>query len=217
MEPPAGVTQSGTGSGIDAPRAARNDLRRYARYQGWDRRHLGTIRRFLDPHPGERILEVGCGPGHLTKRLQDLGCRAIGVDANPQAPDAAIARDVQVMRAERLEFADGSFDKVLAVHAIEHFPELPAALGEMARVLRPGGLMLLVYPAEPIRGLFATLDALVIYRNPLRARDLHLHKLRPARVRALADAVGLEHVHSEFNLFTSPQFVTLLRKPSAAP
>jgi SAM-dependent methyltransferase len=211
-----GLTQAGTGSD-DRSRTAIGDLRRYAHYQGWDRRHLGTIRRFLDPRPGERVLEVGCGPGHLTKRLQDLGCRAVGVDANPQAPDAAIADDVRVMRAEALAFPDSSFDKVLAVHAIEHFPDLPGGVSEMARVLRPGGLMLLVYPAEPIRGLFATLDAIVLYRNPLRARDLHLHKLRPARVRALADAVGLEHVHSEFNLFTSPQFVTLLRKPYAAP
>lgn len=192
------------------------DLLRYARYQGWDSRHLTTVRRYLDPRPGERILEVGCGPGHLTRRLEDLGCLAVGVDANPQAAQAAIARDVRIMRAERLDFADESFDKVVAIHAIEHFPQLPEALAEMARVLRPGGSMLLVYPAEPIRGLFATLDAIVLYGNPLRARDLHLHKLRPAVVRALTDRLGLEHVRSRFQLLTSPQFVTLLRKPAVA-
>lgn len=212
MERSSGLTEAEQ-ERAPARRTPLEDLRRYAHYQGWDRRHLSTIRRFLDPQPGERVLEVGCGPGHLTKRLQDLGCLAIGVDANPQAPEAAIARDVRVMRAEHLEFPDGSFDKVLAIHAIEHFPELAASFAEMARVLRPGGLMLLVYPAEPIRGLFATIDAIVLYRNPLRARDLHLHKLRPSSVRALADSTGLEHLHSEFNLFTSPQFVTLLRKP----
>ena len=175
---------------------------------------MATVRRFVDAQPGARILEVGCGPGHLTKRLEDLGCQATGIDANPQVGDTAVARDVRVMRVEDLGFPDGHFDAVVAVHAMEHFPDLEAAMAEMARVLRAGGRMLLIYPAEPIRGLFAVPDAIVIYRNPFRARELHLHKLRPGKVRALAEAVGLLHVHSEFNLLSSPQFVTVLRKPA---
>jgi SAM-dependent methyltransferase len=192
----------------------RASLRRYALFQRWDSRHLETVRRLLDPQPGERILEVGCGPGHLVQRLEELGCRAIGVDANPEAVSNAIASDVRLMWVEQLAFADSSFDAVVAIHAIEHFPHLDEAMAEMARVLRPGGALLLVYPAEPIRGLFAVPDAIVLYGNPLRARDLHLHKLRPADVSALGAQVGLEHVHSEFNLLSSPQQVTVLRKPS---
>ena len=204
----AGTTRRAKGTVPSSDR-----LRRYALRQPWDRRHLATIRRLLDPQPGDRILEVGCGPGHLTRRLEDLGCQATGIDANPEVADTAIARDVRVMRVEELAFPDGHFDKIVAVHAIEHFPRLEQALAEMARVLRTGGTMLLIYPAEPIRGLFAVPDAITIYHNPFRARELHLHKLRPADVRALAEAVGLAHVHSEFNLLSSPQFVTVLQKP----
>lgn len=205
-----GPSPSGPGRARPGPGA----LRRYALSQRWDPRHIATVRRFVDAQPGARILEVGCGPGHLTKRLEDLGCQATGIDANPQVGDTAVARDVRVMRVEDLGFPDGHFDAVVAVHAMEHFPDLEAAMAEMARVLRAGGRMLLIYPAEPIRGLFAVPDAIVIYRNPFRARELHLHKLRPGKVRALAEAVGLLHVHSEFNLLSSPQFVTVLRKPA---
>lgn len=205
----AGTSGQGEGRADATPR----DLRRYALAQRWDARHLGTIRRLVDPQPGERVLEVGCGRGHLTKRLDELGTDCIGVDANPEAAREAIARDVRTMRAEELAFADGSFDLVVAVHAIEHFPQLEAAMSEMARVLRPGGRMLVIYPAEPIRGLFAVPDALIIYRNPLKALVLHRHRLRPPRVRELAAAVGLLHVHSEFNWLSSPQYVTVLRKP----
>jgi ubiquinone/menaquinone biosynthesis C-methylase UbiE len=203
-------SERGTPRASPGPR----DLLRYALRQGWDPRHLGTVRRLLAPAPGERILEVGCGRGHLTRRLEALGAQVTGVDANPQAASAALAGDVRTMSVEALEFSDAHFDKVVSVHAIEHFPHLEQGMAEMARVLRPGGLMLLIYPAEPIRGLFAVPDAITIYRNPFRARDLHLHKLRPATVRALAAAVGLEHVRSEFSLITAPQFATVLRKPA---
>jgi len=80
--------------------------------------------------------------------------------------------------------------------------------------VKPGGRMLFIYPAEPIRGLFAVPDAIIIYRNPFKARQLHRQKLRPKTVCAIGVAAGLEPVHSEFQLLSSPQFVTVLRKPA---
>lgn len=187
-------------------------MRRYALSQHWDDQHLRVAKRLLDPQPGTRILEVGSGRGHLTRQLDELGAVATGIDANPAAADHAVARDIRVMAVERIDFRDGEFDQVVAVHAIEHFPELEPAFAEMARVLRPGGRMLLVYPYEPIRGLGAVPDAITIYRNPFRARELHRHNLRPARVRALGAQAGLDHVHTEFR-YVLPQFITLLHKP----
>ena len=188
-----------------------DDMGRYALAQRWDAQHLGTIRRLLDPQPGTRILEVGSGRGHLTCQLDRLGAIATGVDANPAAATHALARDIRVMDVERLEFADEEFDQLVSVHAIEHFPNLAGAFAEMARVLRPGGRMLLVYPWEPIRGIGAVPDAITIYRNPFRARQMHLQKPRPGQVRRLGEDVGLAHVHTEFRAFW-PQFTTLLRK-----
>ena len=188
-----------------------DDMGRYALAQHLDSEHLPTVRRLLDPQPGTRILEVGSGRGLLTSQLDRLGAIATGVDANPTVSKHALARDIRVMSVEHLEFADDEFDQVVSVHAIEHFPNLPAAFAEMARVLRPGGPMLLIYPWEPIRGLGAILDAITIYRNPFRARQIHLQKPRPAMVRKLGQDVGLTHVHTEFKTFW-PQFSTLLRK-----
>jgi ubiquinone/menaquinone biosynthesis C-methylase UbiE len=194
--------------------ASSNDYRRYALRQRWDSGHLRTVRRLLDPQPGTRILEVGSGRGHLTKRLDELGTIATGIDLNAEAVATAIARDIRLMSVEALGFPDGEFDQLVAVHAIEHFPDLPLAMGEMARVLRPGGRMLLIYPAEPIRGLFAVPDAIIIYRNPFKARELHRQRLWPRKVCAIGSAAGLEPDHSEFQLLSSPQFATVLRKPT---
>jgi SAM-dependent methyltransferase len=191
------------------------DMGRYALTQRWDAQHLATIRRLLDPQPGTRILEVGSGRGHLTSQLDRLGAIATGVDANPAAADHALARDIRVMNVERLEFADDEFDQLVSVHAIEHFPNLAGAFAEMARVLRPGGRMLLIYPWEPIRGVGAVPDAITLYRNPFRARQMHLQKPRPGMVRKLAEDVGLTHVHTEFKIFW-PQFTTLLHKVDEA-
>lgn len=189
-----------------------DDLRRYALRQRWDESHLRTTRRLIDPQPGTRMLEVGSGRGYLTRQLDALGVVATGIDANPAAAVHAIARDIRLMRVEQIEFRDGEFDHVIAIHAIEHFPELELAFAEMARVLRPGGAMLLTYPWEPIRGIGAVPDAITIYRNPFRARELHRHNLRPSHVRRLGSAVGLEHAHTEFRVMW-PQFTTVLRKP----
>jgi ubiquinone/menaquinone biosynthesis C-methylase UbiE len=188
------------------------DFRRYALSQRWDPGHLKTVRRLLGPQPGTRILEVGSGRGFLSQRLDLLGAVATGIDLNAQAVENAVARDVREMSVMELDFPDAEFDHVVAVHVIEHLPDLDSALREMARVLKPGGRMLFIYPAEPIRGLFAVPDAIIIYRNPFKARQLHRQRLWPRKVSAMAAAAGLEPVHSEFQLLSSPQFVTLLEK-----
>jgi ubiquinone/menaquinone biosynthesis C-methylase UbiE len=205
------VTDAERPGGRRTPNA--RDMKRYALAQRWGGQHITTVKRLLDPQPGMRILEVGSGRGQLATRSEALGADVTGIDANPEAAQNAIAKDIRTMRVEDLDFPDATFDQLVAIHAIEHFPLIAEAFGEMARVLKPGGKMLLIYPAEPIRGLFSVPDAIIIYRNPFRSRELHRHKLRPSKVRRLADAVGLEHLHSEFQLLTSPQFVTVLRKP----
>lgn len=192
----------------------RYDSLRYALVNRWDDRHLHTFERLLGPSPGPRVLEVGCGRGHLTKALQNLGLDVTGIDANPQAAAVAVTDGVHTMHAEALEFPDASFDTVVSVHAIEHIPPIEGAFAEMARVVRPGGRILLIYPAEPVQGVWAVPTSVILYRNPFKARRVHCHWLWPSKVRRLAAGAGLEHLHSEFNLFSSPQFVTLLRRPA---
>jgi ubiquinone/menaquinone biosynthesis C-methylase UbiE len=176
------------------------------------RRHLGRVRRFLDPQPHERLLEVGCSRGYLTRLVQELAPHTHGVDLNAKAIARGVTSGLTVMDAQQLAFRDESFDKMFSFHCIEHVPDLGAALREMDRVLKPGGLLLLVYPAEPIRGLYVVPTAWMVFRSLWRARELHLHRLSPRRLRPFLAATSLNALESKFEFFLMPQFITLLRK-----
>jgi SAM-dependent methyltransferase len=174
--------------------------------------NLRRVGRFLRPRWDERVLEIGCSRGYLTRLVQRFAPRTRGVDINAEAIARGVTHGLAVMDAQRLTFADETFDKVFSFHCIEHVPDLGAALREMDRVLRPGGSLLLVYPAEPIRGLYVIPTALMLFGNPLRARELHLHQLSPRRLRPFLANTSLTIVESRFDLFVTPQFVTLLQK-----
>src|ERR1700728_1473114 len=98
-------------------------------------------------HAGQRVLDVGCGPGALTARLvHRLGSG--GVTAiDPSASFVAAVRDrfpeisVHSGVAERLPFADRTFDAALAQLVVHFMTDPVAGLAEMARVTRPGGLV----------------------------------------------------------------------------
>src|SRR5262249_50067604 len=156
-----------------------------------------------------------CGRGFVTARIQRLAPRTQGVDVNPQALRHAVAANLCTMSATRLEFPDGWFDKIYSFHTIEHVADIGRALRELERGLRPGGRLMLVYPAEPIRGLYAVPSAVAIFGNPLRAREMHLHRLTPGRIVAATarEGLALAHVESELSLLLTPQFVTLFAKP----
>jgi len=90
---------------------------------------------------GGRVLDVACGPGHLLRAAQGWGLRAHGVDLSREALRLGrryvpSARTV-FANAQRLPFADGSFDGVTCVGAIERFLDRGAALDEIRRVSGP--------------------------------------------------------------------------------
>lgn len=97
------------------------------------------------------LLDAGCGPGQWTAHLAALGHQATGVDQVAAFVERARARyrDVPFVVGEldRLPYADRSCAGVLAWYSLIHHPpsQLPAALAELARVLRPGGGLLVGY------------------------------------------------------------------------
>ena len=175
-------------------------------------RHARRVREFLRPRATDRVLEVGCGRGFLTKAVRRFAPHTTGVDVNRESIANAVAGGLRVMDARRLEFPDCSFDKIYSFHVIEHVPDLASALGEIDRVLKPGGEVLLVYPAEPIRGLYVVPTAIVLFGNPWRARDLHVHKLTPRRLSSHLQGTSLNIMRSALHLLLTPQFVTVLKK-----
>lgn len=175
-------------------------------------RHARRVMRYLRPQDGDRLLEVGCGRGWLTQRMQERIPATYGVDVNPRSIVHGVTANLHVMDAVALEFDDEQFDHAYSFHAIEHIVDAAAAIRELRRVVRPDGRILLVYPAEPIRGLYAMPGAWLGFGNPLLARHLHVHRFTPTRIARLAAECGLVHVESALDFLITPQFLTVLAK-----
>jgi hypothetical protein len=82
----------------------------------------------------------------------------------------------------------------------------------MDRVLKPGGRALLVYPAEPIRGLYVVPTALILFGNALRAREIHLHRLWPSKIGRMLGGTSLAITATALDFLLTPQFITVLEK-----
>src|SRR3954452_15921637 len=101
-----------------------------------------------DNLPCEAFLDAGCGDGRYLAALDaDLPERIAGVDIAERILETARARipraELQQANLESLPFADGPFDLVLSSQVIEHVLDAPAAAAELARVLRPGGRLVI--------------------------------------------------------------------------
>jgi SAM-dependent methyltransferase len=114
--------------------------------------------RLLRLDADSRVLEVGCGSGGITRRLAAVtGASAVGVDINPHGIEAATASALReglssrvsfqvVDAAERLPFADASFDAIFSNDAINHLPGRAELFVDWHRVLKPGGRLLFTDP-----------------------------------------------------------------------
>ncbi len=100
---------------------------------------------------GKRGLDVGTRDGYALEAFRKLGiAEAGGVELVPETADYAARRGRAVRQADMrcLSDPDSSWDLVTCIHSLEHCPEPQRAVGEMARVLRPGGWLFLVVPRE---------------------------------------------------------------------
>jgi trans-aconitate methyltransferase len=94
----------------------------------------------LDPQPGERILDLGCGDGVLTKKLEAMGCELIGIDSSPDLVDAALKLGLNVLRrdATEMDFC-GEFDAVFSNAALHWIKDADRVIQKVFEALRPGG------------------------------------------------------------------------------
>jgi SAM-dependent methyltransferase len=100
------------------------------------------LRKFLQPSPGDLVIDLGCGSGRALMWNQDLGAETVGIDISPFfSEDARRAVPLLLGDLRRLPFADATFTKAWSLDVLEHLsPEaLRAMLAEANRVLVPGG------------------------------------------------------------------------------
>jgi len=139
-------------------------------------RRWREVLRMLEPRATDRVLEIGCGAGEHAIRLARFVRQVVGVDLATagvrRAEDAAErvrqANAVFVRSdAAALPFADAAFDKVAAIDFVEHVDDaqLARVLGEVHRVLRPGGIVAIYTPC------------LSHYVERLKQRNLILHQI----------------------------------------
>ncbi|WP_328929301.1 methyltransferase domain-containing protein [Streptomyces sp. NBC_00190] len=142
--------------------------------------------------PGRAVADLGCGPGRVTAHLDSLGVRAFGVDLSP-AMVAVARRTYPGLRFEvgsmaALDVADGVLGGVLAWYSTVHTPpsRLPTLFAEFARVLAPGGYVLIGFKAgdRKIRLEHA-------YGHPV---DLDVYWTPPDLIAGLLAGAGLAEV-----------------------
>jgi ubiquinone/menaquinone biosynthesis C-methylase UbiE len=157
-------------------------------------------------HPGDRVLDVACGTGVVTRltaeRVGPDGAVA-GLDINPamlavarSVPSSGAAIEWHEASAESLPLADGSFDVVLSSLGLQFVPDKTSALREMQRVLAPDG-QLAIATVGPTPPLFAILEqALASHVKPEAAGFMRavfsLHE--PQELEKLTSGVGFRHV-----------------------
>lgn len=126
----------------------------------------------LAARPEHRVLEVGCGAGHLLARLR--AGRRCGLDLSAVLLDKAarrIGRSVTLVQgdAESLPLRSGAWDRVYCSEVLEHVANPPAALAEIARVVRLGGIAVVSVPNEAvINRLKAVVRRSGLYRFVMR-------------------------------------------------
>jgi len=135
----------------------------------WRPRALGQLDRFRTAGPIDRVLDIGCGTGDLARLVARRYPTARVVGADFTAPMLANARRRGLRAAEgprvalaranalHLPFADGSFDLVTNAFVARNLSDLPRALAEMRRVLRPGGVLMTLEITEPTSPFFGSL------------------------------------------------------------
>jgi ubiquinone/menaquinone biosynthesis C-methylase UbiE len=103
--------------------------------------------------PGQRVLDLGCGPADGAAMVSGAGACGIGLDYSEgmlQKATREPALHGRLVRGDagRLPFADKAFDKIICTNSFHHYPDHKSALKEMHRVLKPGGLLVLVDPRK---------------------------------------------------------------------
>ena len=179
-------------------------------------RRRRLVREALEAAPGERILDVGCGPGfYLAELIEQVGPTGslVGIDASPHT--LALARhrtqghdnvELHLADATALPVPDAAVDAAFSVQVLEYVADVDAALAELQRVLRPGG-RLVVWDVDWATVSLHSSDAARTERV-LRAFDRHLaHPSLPQTLTARLRSVGFGEIGVQGHAFVTNEFL----------
>ena len=164
-------------------------LGRFSMYWFARRYYAALVRRYA-PADGGKLLEMGCGLGHLLGLLQDdfqcVGIDLIDYSVEQTRLNAPKAEAYQMSADDLSPFADGSFSAVVAVHLVEHLPDPAGTICQVNRILKPGGLFLFATPHPDYR-----LRRFKDRENDAIGKDkTHINVHPPQQWRAWAESSG---------------------------
>lgn len=155
---------------------------------------------FAGAGAGEKVLDVGSGPGALTAQLLSLGAEVTAIDPSPPFVDAIRARfpDIDVRRgtAEELPYDAGTFDAALAQLVVHFMTDPVVALRQMARVTRPGGVIAACVWDGPTGALAPFWDAVHVV-DPEADDEALLSGAHRGHLTELFEAAGLRAVEED--------------------
>jgi ubiquinone/menaquinone biosynthesis C-methylase UbiE len=180
-------------------------------------RRTGMVAAFLLPHlrPGMRLIDCGCGPGSITIDLAQAVTpgEVIGIDLREEAltHGRTLARDrgianvtFQAASVSQLPYADGSFDAAFACAVLQHLAAPLAALKEMRRILKPGGVIGIADGSSTITFRYPTNPLLEAW-DKLRGLEREYRTGRPAdalQLRALLREAGFTRTQASGTMTT---------------
>jgi SAM-dependent methyltransferase len=138
--------------------------------------HHRRIARRIGITAGDNVLDVACGTGEWLQAARSLGALVSGIDLSEKAIEFCQSNNPAgtflCQGAQNLPFDDGSFDWLTCFGSLEHFPDKASSLGEMARVVKVGGQVLISVPNSDFigykTGLYGGTNQAAVIETPLK-------------------------------------------------
>lgn len=218
-EPPRVPVEHYTREYFEKWNYADRPLGRFSMYWFARRYYAALVRRYAPPEmgspaerPTRRLLELGCGLGHLLGLLQD-DFRCVGIDLIDYSVEqtrlnAPQAEAYQMSAEDLSRFEDGSFSAVVALHLVEHLADPADTIRQVSRILQPGGIWLFATP-HPDYSLrrFKDRDSDAIGKD-----KTHINVHPPRQWRAWCEDAGLRMLrHFGDGLWDVPYFPLIPR------
>jgi 2-polyprenyl-6-hydroxyphenyl methylase/3-demethylubiquinone-9 3-methyltransferase len=168
---------------------------------------FGYFKRVIDREEAialgrRKLLDVGCGGGLLAEEFAHLGFEVTGIDPAPETIDTARAHadssglsiEYQTGVGEHLPFAEASFDHVACCDVLEHVDDVDRVIGEIARVLKPGGLFFYDTINRTLISKIAIIKVMQEWRSTaFAAPNSHVFEkfIKPGELTAILERHGL--------------------------
>ena len=113
------------------------------------KRFTKLIIKSLNPKPNRKLIDVGCGAGHLLKEFEKLNLRTYGIDISKRIIELARKNckgELKIADGEKIPYKDNEFDYVVSIGCLEHYNNTEKGIRELARILKPEGLALIYVP-----------------------------------------------------------------------